>query len=331
MRSLPTSLRFLLPTTACVCLFSIGCEGINRQHDNRVVDIQPPATDSGYTRASKEEMPNYADLVEEMEASRKAYLDNIMRLERAFLLGGDTTRANWARRQRETTAKVEVFPYLSDKAPEQRTQVAPTENIPAADAMYKQAADLIESFRNIPLAGTFSHNKKKARKALDMFKQILNDYPTSDKVDDAAFWCGEIYKEYLREDDPDDELSVRYYTWAYNLDPQTPHPARFMAAVVYDFRMHDRAKAIELYHKVLEAEEDNNSSNQRFAATRIEQLTDDDRSHLRPEYVDASTSDEEREPSSTSASKGSDTAKRPAASTEPKPATAKLPEEDENN
>jgi hypothetical protein len=101
-------------------------------------------------------------------------------------------------------------------------------------------------------------------------------------VDDCAFYCGEIYKEYLRDDDPDNELAVRYYKWAFALDPQTPHNARFQCAIVHDFRRHDRVRALELYHQVLDTEENGSLSNMRFAATRIEQLTDDEFSHLRP-------------------------------------------------
>jgi hypothetical protein len=75
---------------------------------------------------------------------------------------------------------------------------------------------------------------------------------------------------------------VRYYQWAVALDPQTPHAARFQCAVVYDFRRHDRTKSLELYHQVIDLDENHNESNCRFSATRIEQLTDEDRSHLTP-------------------------------------------------
>jgi hypothetical protein len=66
------------------------------------------------------------------------------------------------------------------------------------------------------------------------------------------------------------------------MNPNTPHPARFQAAVVYDFRRHNRDKALELYRQVMDLEEAGNVSNSKFSATRIEQLIDDDFSHLRP-------------------------------------------------
>ncbi len=269
--------RVLLPL---LLILSAGCEGIARQHDDRVADINPPPEE--FHAVSREELPNFPDLVEEMVSGRRAFIQQLIDLERAYLLAGNTTKANWARRQRELTEALEVYPYLTDTAPEHTLAIAPEEQIPEADAIYAEAVDLLESFQGVPFTGFLTANHKKARRALAMFKRVLVDYPKSDKVDDCAYYCGEIYKEYLRDDDPDNELAVRYFRWAIALDPQTPHPARFDCAVVYDFRLHIRDKALELYHQVLETDEAGNESNQRFAATRIEQLTDDDTSHLRP-------------------------------------------------
>ncbi len=287
----------------------VGCEGIARKHDSRVgVDVQPPPMGAdGFV--APEDLPNIPDSVERMMAAREAYIKEMLALERGYLMHGDTVRANWARRQREVTEGNEVYPYLKDGAPEQRVVVAPEENIAEADKLYAEGIELFESIQSLPLGAIIKQGSEDPRRALGLFKRVLSEYPKSDKVDDAAFYCGELYKEYLREDDPDNELAVRYFRWAVALDPATPHPARFNCAVVYDFRLHSRAEAIELYHKVLETEEAGNNSNQRFAATRIEQLTDDDASHLRP-----------REPAKSV---------RPAAESQSEaiaPATAKLPE-----
>lgn len=284
-------LTALLPSVVVtVCL--LGCEGTGRKHDPRVLDVQPPLEDAAAASAQPtQQLPNFPDLVEQMLANRetllsvrKLYFEQLMELERAYLLAGDTVKANWARRQRERLEEVDVepYPYLTAAPPEHRAEVAPEQQIPEADEIYNRAYTMLKGIRMIPATGFLDHNKKKAREALGLFKQILREYPTSDKVDDCAFCCGEIYKEYLRDDDPDNELAIRYYKWAFTLDPETPHAARFQCAVVYDFRRHDRARALELYHQVLETEENGNLSNQRFAATRIEQLTDDEFSHLRP-------------------------------------------------
>jgi TolA-binding protein len=86
-----------------------------------------------------------------------------------------------------------VYPYLSQQAPEQRVEVKPAQSIPEADALYSRALKIHDEVRLIPLAGALPQNKEKARQALALFKKLLKDYPTSDKVDDAAFFCGEIY------------------------------------------------------------------------------------------------------------------------------------------
>ncbi len=274
--------RASLLVVAMLAATVIGCEGVDRKHDSRVgVDIQPPPMGADGLIAA-EDLPNIPDKVERMMASRQAYIKEMLALERGYLMHGDTVRANWARRQREVTEGNEVYPYLTNGAPEQRVVVAPEENIAEADKLYGEGLELFESIQSLPLGAIIKQGGEDPRRALGLFKRVLSEHPKSDKVDDAAFYCGEIYKEYLREDDPDNELAVRYYRWAVALDPTTPHPARFNCAVVYDFRLHSRAKAIELYHDVLESEEAGNHSNQRFAATRIEQLTDDDASHLRP-------------------------------------------------
>jgi hypothetical protein len=259
-----------------------GCEGISRKHDSRVVDLNPPPGDRDASPAG-ERLANFPDLVEEMMVTRQKYIHQLITLERSYLLAGDDAKADWARHQREATEAVEVYPYLTPGASEQRVEVSPEASIPEADAIYSQALDLLNQVRGVPFTGHLAANKEKAKKALDLFKKVLREYPKSDKVDDCAFYCGEIYKEYLRDDDPDDELSIRYYQWAVALDPQTPHAARFQCAVVYDFRRHDRTKSLELYHQVLETNENNNESNCRFSATRIEQLTDETRSHLTPQ------------------------------------------------
>lgn len=261
----------------------VGCEGATRRHDKRVADVTPPKDDiDAESDQPPADLPQVSDEVEDMMAAREAYIQRLIELERIYLEHGETEKANWARRQREQTEKVEVYPYLSEKAPEYSSQAAPLDSIPEADKLYYEALAKYKTFVGIPFVGFTKLNSKDAKDTVMKFRRILRDYPTSDKVDDAAYYCGVIYKEFLREDDPDNQLALRYYNWALELNPETPHPARFDMAAVYDFRLHDRARAIELYNDVLETEEAGNQSNQRFAATRIEQLTDDDRSHLRP-------------------------------------------------
>lgn len=262
-------------------LLLAGCQDWNRKSSPPTDLSQPPEKVREKLAAESPDLPG---IVEDMHRSRKAYLEQLTRLEKLYLEMGDVSRANWARRQRERTENIEVYPYLGEDPPEASPKVSPQERNPKADAMFDEAKGRLDSVRGVPMAGFLNGNREKARQALLLFKELIRKYPTSDKVDDAAFYIAEIYKEYLRKEDPDDELSIKYYQWAVELDPKTPHAARFQCAAVEDFRRHNRKRALELYREVLE-HETLNMSNLRFAASRIEQLTDEEGSHLRPREV----------------------------------------------
>lgn len=105
--------------------------------------------------------------------------------------------------------------------------------------------------------------------AANTFRRLIERHPSSDKIDDAAFFLGEIHKEYFPSQE---EIAVTWYERAWTWNPQTPHPARFQAAVVYDYRLHDRDHALELYRGVT-ANESATAANMRSAERRIEELT----------------------------------------------------------
>ncbi len=293
--------RFQSGMTVCLlaafALLIVGCEGVlQRKHDSRVVDVQPPPEDAVTGQNEPVELADFPGLVEEMMETRQAYIAQMIELESAYLKAGDSMKANWARHQRERTEIVGVYPYLTAEVPEHSVEVSPEMQIPEADKLYEEGLALYNEISGIPFAGTLKHNKDKVREALVLFKRVLNEYPKSDKVDDCAYYCGDIYKEYLREEDPDNELAIRYYKWSFALDPNTPHTPRFQCAVVYEFRRHDRARAVEMYTRVLETEESGNMSNARFSADRVAALSNEDlNSPVKPVLADLSS------PSSTGA------------------------------
>src|SRR5690606_38581121 len=106
--------RFSAFTFFILILGSLGCEGMSRRHDARVGDITPPPEDGDYRPAAMENA-NFPDLVEEMARKRQEYINHLIEMERAYLNVGDINRANWARRQRELTEKIEVYPYLTEQ------------------------------------------------------------------------------------------------------------------------------------------------------------------------------------------------------------------------
>lgn len=207
-----------------------------------------------------------ADLVEELALHRQQYHQLLRTLSEFYLEHGHTEKARQASRELAGLNRVSWYNYLAGAEIPAQREMKPTQSIPEADALYEDGLGHLKAGgHGIPVF----FNEDRMKLAMDRFLKLIREYPTSDKIDDAAFYCGEIYKEYFN----DNEHAVQYYEAAVRWDPATPHNARFQAAVVYDYRMHDRDRALELYRDVLENER-TDGTNVTFAARRIRQLTD---------------------------------------------------------
>lgn len=141
------------------------------------------------------------------------------------------------------------------------------EKIAEADALFLAA---VNTFRKLQSADRLDRQPAKA--ALDQLLRMIRDYPQSDKVDDAYFYAAELVKEYW----DDDQTAATYYRLAYDADPATPHPARFQRAMLLDFRLHQRAIALEEYRNAIRCESGLGTpwarSNADFATIRIRYL-----------------------------------------------------------
>lgn len=205
------------------------------------------------------------DLVEALVSHRDQYHQRLNELHKYYKAHGRVDKAQWAAYELDGFRRVKHFRYLLD-AEVPAFSFRPTELIEQADILYEKGLQLVRSGgHGVP--GIFRRDRM--IEAAETFRELIQQYPNSDKIDDAAFWCGEIHKEYL----PGQEaIAVKWYERACTWNPETPHPARFQAAVVYDFRLHDRVRALELYQGALR-HETTHEANLRFAAKRIEELT----------------------------------------------------------
>jgi len=205
------------------------------------------------------------DLVENVLAHRAQYHQGLETLRDYYREHGYAAKQSWADFELAGLRKVKSFRYLID-AEIPSDQLRPTDQVPEADALYERGRELLrKGGSGIPIF----YREKTMIEAAGVFQQLVERYPNSDKIDDAAFFLGEIHKEYLPNQEP---IAVKWYERAWTWDPQTPHPARFQAAVVYDYRLHDRDRALELYQSVIK-DEPENQTNVRFATRRIHELT----------------------------------------------------------
>lgn len=205
------------------------------------------------------------DLVEHLIKCRAEYSQTLKQLSSYYQQHGYAEKHLWAQGELADVGRIRPYHYLyGSEIP--RLDLTPRDSIAEADALYKQAEDVArEAGHGIPAL----FNQERMGEALALFKQLIEEFPTSDKIDDAAFQCGELLKEYYKHQEV---VAVQWYERAWTWDPSTPHQARFQAAVLWDYRLHDRRKALELYRAAIAYEP--SRSNRHFALARIKELTE---------------------------------------------------------
>jgi hypothetical protein len=257
----------ILPALTCLVM-SAGCNTDQLWGDRQ--KVEGPVTELDSPEGI--ELPDIqiadateVDLVEDTLMHRAMYHRHLKALHEYYREHGYEQKRRWAEAELRAVERIQPFRYLlTAEVPAEKLK--PTESIAAADSMYERARELMrEGGHGVPAL----YREEIMLKARALFVDLIRTYPSSDKIDDAAFYCGEIHKEYLKDQEP---IAVQWYERAYTWDPDTPHPARFQAAVTYDYRLHDRARALELYRQVIDLE-NRNKSNVSYAVMRIDELT----------------------------------------------------------
>jgi len=216
---------------------------------------------------------NESDIVEEMIEHRRMYADTLRVLATYYAENGMDAKANLARIEMKGLQKTKQYKYILD-AELPLMSLRPTESIAEADQLYNEATKLLDKGGHHV---AIFYSRETMNKALAKLKELIAKYPTSDKIDDAAYYIAEIYKEYGEE--KDNLLAIEWYKRAIEWNPQLPHPAWSHCAHVYDFRLHERERALEWYYKVLENEKDKTGprfwKNIDVANKRIAELTNE--------------------------------------------------------
>jgi len=200
-------------------------------------------------------------LVEEVARARKAYGRALQALSDYYMERGTAFKLEWLHSEIVAFNKIPKVQYLG-VAELAGPELRPLRRIPAADQLFREGIN----FKEYP---AFPPGKKDYLKlALEKFQTIIEKYPDSDKIDDAAFRMGEIYGGWYFEDWT---RAVQCYERCWQWNPKTDHPAYFNAAKIYDEKLKNRVKAVELYNRVVA--ESNNPDLVKQARERIKALT----------------------------------------------------------
>lgn len=246
----------------------VGCDSFGSKKE----PVAPPVATTGdeAPTVAQAQMPlgkgGEVELVEASQRARAEYRQALLRLHAYYNKYGYLDKSRWAEKELAELGAVTQYPYLGDQrlaSPAYK----PVETVSDADTLYAEARKMHEGASG--LGGLLGDSKGKLEAALTKYRQLIDRHPQSDKIDDAAFYAGEIYssdayKEYT--------LALNYYQRCLKWNPATEHPAKFRMAFIYDRQMRDRERALALYKEVVASS--TNRANVRFAENRIRVLTD---------------------------------------------------------
>jgi len=184
-------------------------------------------------------------LVEDTIAARNEWLASLDALAGFYSKRKQTFKARVVESVSNRFNPVHRYTYFLD-AEIPGSELRPTDHIPEAEALYNQAVRLHQQGKGV-LHTFVTTDYQKQKQALVLFRQLIQEYPTSTRIALSAYYIADIYKEYCDED----IRAVRWYERAWQWDPNITEPARFQAATVYDYRLSNPRKAIELYEQSL--------------------------------------------------------------------------------
>lgn len=241
----------------------VGCGGV----DSGRGQLMPARTKTSLGAAPVVEVigAGEIDLVEQVAVNRQAYRQGLELLIEYYIKAGDNMKLEWARKELSALDTMPQYKYIIE-AEVARSDLKARNSIPDADELYKDALQLEIEAGPLP----FLKSGKLLRLALDKYNQLIKKYPSSDKIDDAAYRAGGIY-DYFK----DYTIALLYYQRAYQWDADTIHPARFKAAYLLDKRLHRRREALELYQQSVEKESQYKNYKE-WAENRIRELTKSD-------------------------------------------------------
>jgi tetratricopeptide (TPR) repeat protein len=202
------------------------------------------------------------DIVEQLEINRQAYQEGLKMLIDYYSKTGNNMKLAWASKELSAFEEMPRYSYLIEASiagPDLKAKSRITE----ADELYYDALMLEEKAKKLVVI----KDNELLRVVLNKYNQLIKKYPTSDKIDDAAYRAAGIY-EYFK----DYTIAVLYYQRAYQWDIETVYPAKYKAAYLSDKKLHRRDEALELYKQLLD-EGNLDESREEFVRERVLILT----------------------------------------------------------
>ncbi|MFA5252502.1 MAG: hypothetical protein WC454_07955, partial [Phycisphaerae bacterium] len=136
-----------------------------------------------------------ADIIEHMATSRMAYRQYLESLVAHYKKAGDNMKLKWAEDELHRLNKMPQYNYIIEASlagPELKAK----DSINEANYLYDEAYRLEKAAKRLLVKPFIDENL--FRVALDKYNQVIKQYSTCDKIDEAAYRAGGIY-EYFKD------------------------------------------------------------------------------------------------------------------------------------
>jgi len=201
------------------------------------------------------------ELVERVIAARKEYENSLKALYEHYHRLADKQRSQWIEKELLSYHLMWKPSYNLDVKDVPPPNLEAKVNVREANELFRAAMD----YKGKGFGDDFVLNQRRAEIYL---REILEKYPSSDKIADVAYQLGDIYesrafKQYDR--------AARYFERSFQWVKGSRTDARLRAAVLYDRHLNERAKAIDLYRE--EIAHDTDADRIKQAERRLGELT----------------------------------------------------------
>ena len=252
--------KFLAIVFISAIIIITGCNKANTGK-SRLVTEETKISEAAYLPSDIVDAAE-TDLVEKMAKSRTEYRQGLNALIDYYNKAGNNMKMNWAKTELQQFDEKAQYNYISE-ASMAGPQLKAADEIQEANELYAQASELERKASSLLVI----KDSDTLRLALKKYNELIRNYPTSDKIDDAAYSSARIYEHFK-----DYEIALTYYQRTYQWNPQTSYPAKYRAAWLLDYHLRCRDQALLLYQ---EAAKDKNTSAiyRDYADTRAKELT----------------------------------------------------------
>ena len=202
-----------------------------------------------------------SDIVESLVGYRRAYRKSLESLVGVLEGAKDVKQWTLAKRELKDLISVNKYMYLRD-ADTPGVELRAKDEIAAAEKLYTQALELKKKSKRVLV------DKYKTQLAMEGFRRLIREYPSSERIDDAAYQIGELCRDNLKNY----QRAIRWYECVVAWDPDTQVQANLRIAQIYDRHLVNRLTALDYYGRALKIEAWG-SSQRRSIERRIRRLS----------------------------------------------------------